>query len=77
MPVFFLLSAFLITELLMREEDRLGTIHMGSFYMRRILRIWPLYFTVFYGLILLNHFIPYTGAPDRFSWLAFTLFAGN
>ena len=76
-PVFFLLSAFLITELLMREEDRLGTIHVRSFYMRRILRIWPLYFAVFYGLILLNHFIPYTGAPDPLSWLAFTVFAGN
>jgi len=76
-PVFFLLSAFLITELLMREEDRLGTIHVRSFYMRRILRIWPLYFAVFYGLILLNHFIPHTGARDPLSWLAFTLFAGN
>ncbi len=76
-PVFFLLSAFLITELLMREGDRLGRIHIRSFYMRRILRIWPLYFAVFYGLILLNHFIPYTGAPDPRSWLAFTLFAGN
>lgn len=76
-PVFFLLSAFLITELLMREEDRLGTIHVRSFYMRRILRIWPLYFGVFYGLILLNNFIPHVGAPDPLSWLAFTLFAGN
>jgi len=46
-PVFFLLSAFLITELLMREDDRLGTIHIRSFYMRRVLRIWPLYFGVF------------------------------
>jgi peptidoglycan/LPS O-acetylase OafA/YrhL len=76
-PVFFLLSAFLITELLMRENERLGTIHIQSFYMRRILRIWPLYFAVFYGLILLNHFIPHTGAPDPRSWLAFTFFAGN
>ncbi|MFC5860762.1 acyltransferase family protein [Acidicapsa dinghuensis] len=76
-PVFFLLSAFLITELLMREEDRLGTIHIRSFYMRRILRIWPLYFAVFYGLVLLMHFIPHTGPPDPLSWLAFTLFAGN
>ena len=76
-PVFFLLSAFLITELLMREDDRLGTIHVRSFYMRRVLRIWPLYFGVFYGLILLNKVIPHVGAPDPLSWLAFTLFAGN
>jgi len=76
-PVFFLLSAFLITELLTREDEQFGTIHVRSFYMRRILRIWPLYFAVFYGLILLNQFIPHTGAPDPLSWLAFTFFAGN
>ncbi|HTJ30843.1 MAG TPA: acyltransferase [Acidobacteriaceae bacterium] len=76
-PVFFLLSAFLITELLTREDDRLGTIHVRSFYMRRILRIWPLYFAVFYGLILLNHFIPNMGARDPHAWLAFSLFTGN
>ena len=76
-PVFFLLSAFLITELLLREEGRLGTIHIRSFYIRRILRIWPLYFAVFYGLVLLTQFIPWTGPTDPRSWLAFTLFAGN
>jgi len=76
-PVFFLLSAFLITELLMREDAQFGTIHIRSFYMRRILRIWPLYFAVFYGLVLLNHFVPHAGAPDPLSWLAFTFFAGN
>ena len=52
-PVFFLLSAFLITELLMREKDRLETIHILPFYARRALRIWPLYFAAFYGLVLL------------------------
>jgi len=44
--LFFLLSAFLITELLQREEERFGCIHVGAFYLRRILRIWPLYFGV-------------------------------
>jgi peptidoglycan/LPS O-acetylase OafA/YrhL len=42
--LFFLLSAYLITELLQRERARTGTIHVQSFYIRRILRIWPLYF---------------------------------
>jgi len=46
-PGLFLLSAFLITELLMREHEQLGTIHLKAFYLRRILRIWPLYFMVF------------------------------
>ena len=76
-PVFFLLSAFLIIELLMREEISLGTIHVRSFYVRRILRIWPLYFAVFYGLVLLMQVIPHVGPPDPRSWLAFTFFSGN
>ncbi|MGC8548675.1 MAG: acyltransferase family protein [Acidobacteriaceae bacterium] len=44
MPVFFLLSAFLLTELLFREKENTGRVHVGSFYIRRVLRIWPLYF---------------------------------
>jgi hypothetical protein len=75
--VFFLLSAFLITELLFRESDGTGTIQLKAFYMRRILRIWPLYFFVFFGLVLLERFVHYAGAKDPTSWLAFTFFAGN
>ena len=76
-PVFFLLSAFLITELLFREQDQIGTIHPKAFYMRRILRIWPLYFAVFYGLVLLGHFVRGAGPRDPASWFAFTFFSGN
>ena len=76
-PVFFLLSAFLITELLFRESDETGAIRLKAFYMRRILRIWPLYFLVFFGLVALNQFLPYAGSKDPASWLAFTVFAGN
>ena len=45
--------------------------------MRRILRIWPLYFLVFYGLVVLTQFVPWAGAKDPGAWAAFTLFAGN
>lgn len=41
---FFVLSGFLITFLLLKEKELTGTIHVGNFYVRRILRIWPLYF---------------------------------
>ena len=76
-PVFFLLSAFLITELLLRERERTGRVHVKAFYVRRILRIWPLYFAAFYGLVLLERVMPGVGARDPRSWLAFTLFSGN
>ncbi len=42
--LFFVLSSYLITELLLREKDLMGTLDIRSFYIRRILRIWPLYF---------------------------------
>ena len=57
--LFFVLSGFLITSLLLVEKERTKTINIKSFYMRRVLRIWPLYyFTVFLGLFVLPH-IPY------------------
>jgi peptidoglycan/LPS O-acetylase OafA/YrhL len=76
-PVFFFLSAFLITELLERERSATGTIDVRAFYIRRMLRIWPLYFLVFFGLVLLNHALPGAGADSPTKWLCFMLFAGN
>lgn len=39
--VFFFISGFLITTLLMREHARTGTIAIAAFYMRRLLRLYP------------------------------------
>jgi peptidoglycan/LPS O-acetylase OafA/YrhL len=44
--LFFLLSGFLITTLLIREEAKYGRIDIKSFWVRRILRIWPLYYLI-------------------------------
>lgn len=44
LSLFFTLSAFLICELLLRERESAGTIAVKQFYIRRILRIWPLYY---------------------------------
>lgn len=43
---FFVLSGFLITTLLLREDKRTGRISLSGFYTRRALRIIPLYFLV-------------------------------
>jgi peptidoglycan/LPS O-acetylase OafA/YrhL len=43
---FFVLSGFLITYLLVEEKRFTGKIHIGKFYVRRILRIWPLFYLV-------------------------------
>jgi peptidoglycan/LPS O-acetylase OafA/YrhL len=42
--LFFTLSAYLICELLLREKDRSNRVNIRFFLIRRILRIWPLYF---------------------------------
>jgi peptidoglycan/LPS O-acetylase OafA/YrhL len=44
--IFFVLSGFLITHLLLEERTRTGQISLSKFYVRRALRIWPLYFAV-------------------------------
>ena len=41
--IFFTLSGFLITYLLFLEKEK-KEINVKKFYLRRILRIWPLYF---------------------------------
>ncbi|MGI4855167.1 MAG: acyltransferase family protein [Janthinobacterium lividum] len=43
LSLFFVLSAYLITLLLLREREQTGSIHLVPFYKRRALRIWPLY----------------------------------
>jgi peptidoglycan/LPS O-acetylase OafA/YrhL len=43
LSLFFFLSAYLITTLLLLEVKSTGRLHLGNFYLRRILRIWPLY----------------------------------
>ena len=45
--MFFVLSGFLITFLLLKESDKKGRVSIRKFYIRRMLRIWPLYYLVF------------------------------
>jgi peptidoglycan/LPS O-acetylase OafA/YrhL len=44
--IFFVLSGFLITYLLLTEKGLKQAINIKSFYLRRILRIWPLYYLI-------------------------------
>ncbi len=77
-PLFFFLSAFLITELLSREQVKFGAINVKSFYIRRMLRIWPLYFVFFFGIVLLTSSTSVFGTTIPFNaQLAFTFFSGN
>jgi peptidoglycan/LPS O-acetylase OafA/YrhL len=77
LDLFFALSAYLITELLLREHAKRGTFSISAFYIRRALRIWPLYFTF---LLLTVLVIPTLIPAERFGpvyALSFALFLGN
>jgi peptidoglycan/LPS O-acetylase OafA/YrhL len=76
LDVFFILSAFLITELLSRERELRGQVDLKAFYVRRLLRIWPLYFFVIAVAVVLSLF----DRTQAVSWAyiaSFLLFAGN
>jgi len=51
--LFFAISGFLITTLLIREQRRHGRIDLKAFYVRRSLRIFPLYYAVLLLYVLL------------------------
>jgi peptidoglycan/LPS O-acetylase OafA/YrhL len=72
--LFFALSAFLLTSLMIQEKEKFGTVRVGAFYMRRLLRIWPLYFSWMTVLILTRHL----WSDYSFSFFVpFLLFGGN
>ena len=50
--VFFVISGFLITTLLLNEEEKTGTVSLRHFYLRRTLRIFPPFY-VYVGAIAL------------------------
>jgi peptidoglycan/LPS O-acetylase OafA/YrhL len=56
--IFFVLSGYLITSILLRERERTGTISLRAFYARRALRIWP----AFYAYLAVAAVLAATGA---------------
>jgi peptidoglycan/LPS O-acetylase OafA/YrhL len=74
--LFFVLSSYLITELLLREKDMTGSLDVRSFYIRRILRIWPLYFAFLALAVALQWIVPGQQVTVR-AGLWFSLLAGN
>lgn len=55
--LFFVLSGFLITYLLLKEKEQNHSIDLKKFFLRRIYRIWPLYYFVFAIAVLLIPFL--------------------
>ncbi len=72
--IFFVISGFLITSLLLREIDKTGKISIRGFYERRIARIFPAFY-LFIGIVLLGIGIRLISVPWIliFSSATFTL----
>ena len=76
LPVFFLLSSYLITGLLLKELDATGTVRVKAFYARRALRIWPLYLSFLAGCYVLG-LIVHGLHMETSRLLAFVFLSGN
>ncbi len=73
--LFFVLSAYLITELLLREKRQEGSVDIKAFYIRRILRIWPVYY-LFVALCALIPALSPGGFPANY-FVPFLFLVGN
>lgn len=64
--LFFTLSGFLITYLLLAEIKKTSTVDVVKFYIRRTLRIWPLYyFITLFTFFLLPQLVTLPGISDQ------------
>ncbi|MES1222554.1 MAG: acyltransferase [Bacteroidota bacterium] len=79
--IFFVLSGFLITYIILTEIRETGTFSLSRFYIRRILRIWPLYFLVliivFGALPVIDHFFSLSRSAADTRPLYYFTFLGN
>jgi peptidoglycan/LPS O-acetylase OafA/YrhL len=73
--VFFVLSGFLITTLLLQEWGKTGTIGLKNFYVRRALRLFPVLFVVMllYAIYAFFYEPPET-AVNTYKYILATLF---
>jgi len=75
LSLFFTLSAFLICELLLRESAAAGSVGVKQFYIRRILRIWPLYYLALV-LGVISAFLPHGPHITVIDVALFSIFLG-
>lgn len=72
---FFVISGFLITWLMLQEEQRTGTVNLKNFYLRRALRILPVYLAFLGVLALLQVFTPFE--QSALAWFGNLTFTTN
>ncbi len=73
--LFFVLSGYLITQLLLQEFARSGSIRLGRFYARRALRIFPAFYAYLIVVAVVSFWSP--GGVNLRTWLAAATFTWN
>ncbi len=72
--IFFVLSGFLITWLMLREVDRTGRVSLRNFYRRRILRIFPAFYAFWlFGVgtyLVRGHYLDWGQALSAFFYFS-------
>jgi peptidoglycan/LPS O-acetylase OafA/YrhL len=79
MDMFFVLSAFLLSLLGFREYEKNGFFSFKNYFIRRALRIWPLYFIImFLAFVFIKIVTLYIGQPISLPpWQWYVFFVSN
>ncbi|MCU1291495.1 MAG: hypothetical protein JWP08_345 [Bryobacterales bacterium] len=75
--LFLFLSAYLLTSILQAERSATGTISIYNFYVRRALRIWPLYFSFCFGVLVYQLLLHSERGVDWPGFAGLMFFADN
>jgi peptidoglycan/LPS O-acetylase OafA/YrhL len=79
-PVFFVLSGFLITYLMIKSQEN-NRFSLKDFYLKRFLRIWPVYYAVvifgFFIFPLIRTFILHEPTVENANLWMYLAFLGN
>jgi peptidoglycan/LPS O-acetylase OafA/YrhL len=67
--IFFALSGYLITSILIRERNSTGRIHLGKFWMRRLVRLYPTMLAVVAAVVCLWAVISVYSKSNVGSWM--------
>ena len=74
---FYALSAFLLSKLALHEQRATGAIDFRKFWLRRCLRIWPLYYGFLLALLALDHLPGFPALPGAPRTVGLFVFAFN
>lgn len=79
-PIFFVLSGFLITYLILKDQEK-ERFTIKNFYIKRVLRIWPVYFAVvifgFFIFPLIRSLVLHQPTTENAHFLMYLFFLSN